>query len=40
MSRISSSECFNMDMEWYGVDRQGNIAVSCSAGEGYLPEFF
>lgn len=40
MSRISSSECFNMDMEWYGVDRQGNIAVFCSAGEGYLPEFF
>ena len=39
MSRISSSECFNMDMEWYGVDRQGNIAVFCSAGEGYLPEF-
>ncbi|MDE5596281.1 MAG: hypothetical protein K2J04_00430 [Lachnospiraceae bacterium] len=39
MSRISSGECFNMDMEWYGVDRQGNIAVFCSAGEGYLPEF-
>jgi len=28
-----------MDMEWYGIDRQGNIAVFCSAGEGYLPEF-
>lgn len=39
MSRISSSECFCMDMEWYGVDRQGNIAVFCSAAEGYLPEF-
>lgn len=39
MSRITPSECFNMDMEWYGVDRQGNIAVFCSAGEGFLPEF-
>lgn len=39
MPRINSDECFNMDMEWYGVDRQGNIAVFCSAGEGYLPEF-
>ena len=39
MSRITSGECFCMDMEWYGVDRQGNIAVFCSAGEGYLPEF-
>lgn len=39
MSRIDSSECFCMDMEWYGVDKKGNIAVFCSAGEGYLPEF-
>ncbi len=39
MSKISSDECFVIDMEWYGVDRQGNIAVFCSAGEGYLPEF-
>ncbi len=39
MSKISSDECFAIDMEWYGVDRQGNIAVFCSAGEGYLPEF-
>ena len=28
-----------MDMEWYGVDRQGNIAVFCSGGAGNLPEF-
>ena len=28
-----------MDMDWYAVDRQGNIAVFCSVGEGYLPEF-
>lgn len=39
MSRISEDECFAMDMEWYRVDRKGNIAVFCSAGEGYLPEF-
>lgn len=39
MSRISADECFCMDMEWYGVDKQGNIAVFCSAGEGHLPEF-
>lgn len=39
MSRITSGECFCMDMEWYGIDKQGNIAVFCSAGEGYLPEF-
>ena len=39
MSRIGSEECFVMDMEWYGVDRRGNIAVFCSAGEGCIPEF-
>lgn len=39
MSRIDAGECCSMDMEWYGVDRQGNIAVFCSAGEGHLPEF-
>lgn len=39
MSRIDSGECFSLDMEWYGVDKKGNIAVFCSAGEGHLPEF-
>lgn len=39
MSRIRAGECEHMDMEWYGVDRQGNIAVFCSGGEGNLPEF-
>lgn len=39
MSRIGSEECFVMDMEWYGVDRRGNIAVFCSTGEGCIPEF-
>ena len=39
MSRIEAGECEHMDMEWYGIDRQGNIAVFCSGGEGDLPEF-
>lgn len=37
--RISAGECEFRDMEWYGVDRQGNIAVFCSGGVGNLPEF-
>ena len=28
-----------MDIEWYGIDRKGNIAVFLSAGEGNIPEF-
>lgn len=39
MSRIRAEECEQLDLEWYGVDKQGNIAVFCSAGEGNLPEF-
>lgn len=39
MSRIEAGECEHMDMEWYGIDGQGNIAVFCSGGEGNLPEF-
>lgn len=39
MKRIEEWQCFMMDMEWYGTDKKGNIAVFCSAGEGYLPEF-
>lgn len=34
MSRIHAGECEHMDMEWYGVDRQGNVAVFCSGGVG------
>lgn len=34
MSRIHAGECEHMDMEWYGVDRQGNVAVLCSGGVG------
>lgn len=39
MSRIDKSSCECMDMEWYGVDKVGNIGVFCSAGVGNLPEF-
>lgn len=39
MSRIDKSSCECMDMEWYGVDKAGNIGVFCSAGVGSLPEF-
>ncbi len=39
MSRICAEECAFRDVEWYGVDRQGNIAVFCSGGVGNLPEF-
>ena len=39
MSRIEEWECFTLDVEWYAVDRSGNIAVFLSAGNGNLPEF-
>ena len=39
MSRIETWECFTLDVEWYAVDRSGNIAVFLSAGNGNLPEF-
>lgn len=39
MSRIPVCEWEHMDMEWYGVDGKGNIAVFCSGGAGNLPEF-
>lgn len=26
------------DIEWYGVDKKGNIAVFCSAGRATVPE--
>ena len=40
MSKISSDECFTMDMEWYGVDRQGNIAVFLQWGEDICLNLF
>ena len=39
MSRIEEWECCTLDVEWYAVDRFGNIAVLLSAGSGNLPEF-
>ena len=30
---------FFMDIEWYGVDKNGNIAVFCNAGKANVPEF-
>ena len=37
MSRIESEELSMMDIEWYGVDRKGKIAVFCSAGIANIP---
>ena len=39
MSRIESEELSMTDVEWYGVDRKGKIAVFCSAGIANVPEF-
>ena len=39
MSRIKFDELCCMDVEWYVVDKIGNIAVFCSAGEANVPEF-
>ena len=39
MSRITFEELFTIDVEWYGIDRVGNIAVFCSAGKANVPEF-
>lgn len=37
--RITETELCTLDIEWYGVDRRGNIAVFCSAGAANVPEF-
>ena len=39
MSRISALELQYTDLEWYAIDRKGNVAVFLSAGEGNVPEF-
>jgi len=39
MSRMDALECQYTDVEWYGIDRKGNIAVFLSAGTGNVPEF-
>lgn len=38
-SRIKDEDCSCIDVEWYGIDNKGNIAVFCSGGIGNLPEF-
>ena len=39
MSRIEKDELCFTDVEWYGVDKKGNIAVFCSGGQATVPEF-
>ena len=39
MSRIDFDELSYTDVEWYGIDKKGNIAVFCSAGKASVPEF-
>lgn len=39
MTRISALECEYLDIEWYGIDAHGHIAVFCSGGTGHIPEF-
>lgn len=37
--RITEVEFCTLDIEWYGVDGRGNIAVFCSGGAANIPEF-
>ena len=39
MSRIEFDKLSILDVEWYGIDRKGNVAVFCSAGEANVSEF-
>lgn len=39
MIRIKDEELCAMDVEWYGIDKKGNVAVFCSAGTANVPEF-
>ena len=39
MSRIKIEELYYTDVEWYGIDRKGNVAVFCSAGVGNVPDY-
>lgn len=39
MSRIDRDACTVLDIEWYGIDRKGNMGVFCSGGVGNVPEF-
>lgn len=37
--RITETELCTLDIEWYGIDSRGNIAVFCSGGAANVPEF-
>lgn len=39
MSRFEERELSTLDIEWYGVDKRGQIAVFCTGGAGNVPEF-
>lgn len=39
MIRIKFEELCTIDIEWYGIDKKGNVAVFCSAGKANVPEF-
>ena len=39
MIRIKDEELCTIDVEWYGIDKKGNVAVFCSSGEAYVQEF-
>lgn len=39
MSRYAENELCIFDIEWYGVDKRGQIAVFCTGGAGNVPEF-
>lgn len=39
MSRITEAELECRDLEWFAIDKKGQVAVFCSAGVGNVPEF-
>lgn len=39
MARIDRDVLSCMDLEWFGVDQKGQLAVFCTAGEANVPEF-
>lgn len=39
MSRIKINELATMDLEWFAIDRQGNVAAFWSAGDAFVPKF-
>lgn len=39
MGRITKAELECMDLEWFAIDKKGQVAVFCSAGVANVPEF-